>query len=64
MFDTNKFDIQDFVEKLNSKFDSIPLVTEQELNSEFPFLDTLSKKESRTAQNKLESDICRKGRYR
>jgi hypothetical protein len=39
--DTNKGDIDNFIEKLNKRFESIKFTWEKEDNNCLPFLDTL-----------------------
>lgn len=57
MFDTNKSNVQDVLEKFNSSLDSIQFTAKQEVNSKIPFLDTVV---IRAAHNKIEIDIYRK----
>jgi hypothetical protein len=54
--DTNKGDIDNFIEKLNKRFESIKFTWEKEDNNCLPFLDTLVLRNN----NILEFDVYRK----
>jgi hypothetical protein len=56
IFDTNKGDIDNFIEKLNKRFESIKFTWEKEDNNCLPFLDTLVLRNN----NMLEFDVYRK----
>jgi hypothetical protein len=56
IFDTNKGDIDNFIEKLNKRFESMKFTWEKEDNNCLPFLDTLVLRNN----NILEFDVYRK----